>query len=60
MMGPKMHFFLPKNQHAQRKLFLNNPAMNYGSLKSAQIVLSMSKIDKKNSFKNYVFLLSCF
>ena len=31
--------FLPKNQHPQR-IFLNNPAMNYGSSKSAEIVLS--------------------
>ena len=51
---------LPKNQHAQRKLFKNDPARNYVLLKSAEIILlsqfSMSKIQgifsKKKSFKN--------
>ena len=52
--------FLPKNQHAQRKLFWNNPVMNYGLSKSAKIVLSKSifyvknrrNFFKKKSFKN--------
>ena len=40
--------FLPKNQHDQKKLFKNNPAMNYGSSKSAEIVLSKSIFYVKN------------
>ena len=52
--------FLPKNQHAQRIVFQNNPRMNYGSSKSVEIVLSKSifyvKINgifsKQNSLKN--------
>ena len=39
---------LPKNQHAQRKLFQNNPAMSYGLSKSAEIVLSKSIFYVKN------------
>ena len=54
--GSKNARFLPKNQHAQKKMFKNNPAMNYGLSKTAEIVLSKSKIDgtfsKKKSFKN--------
>jgi hypothetical protein len=42
--------FLAKNQHTQRNLFKKNPLMNYGSSKSAKIVLSnsisMSKINQ--------------
>ena len=38
---------LAKNQHTQRIFFLN-PLMNYGSSKSAKIVLSKSIFDVKN------------
>ena len=58
--GCKNARFLPKNRHPHRKLFENNPTMNYGSSKSAKIVLSKSifyiknrrKFFKKKSFKN--------
>ena len=51
--------FLPENRHAQRKLFLNNPAMKYCSSKSAEIILSvnflcqkLTEFFQKKSFKN--------
>ena len=37
-----------KNQHTQRKFFSKNPSMNYGSSKSAKIVLSKSIFEVKN------------
>ena len=51
---------MPKKPHAQRKLFWNNPEMDYGSSKSAKIILSKSIFYFKNqrnffikkSFKN--------
>ena len=39
---------MPKNQHTQRKLFQNNPAMDYGLSKSAEIVLLKSIFYVKN------------
>ena len=56
MVCPKMQDFLPRNQHAQMKMFQNNSSMKYG----AEIVLSKSifyvKIEeifsKKKPFKN--------
>ena len=47
MVGPKKARFLAKNQPTQRIFFLN-PSMNYGSSKSAKIVLSKSIFDVKN------------
>ena len=51
--------FFPKNEHAYKNFFYNNPAMNYGSSKSAETVLSKSIFyvkngifSKKKSFKN--------
>ena len=48
---------MSKNQQAQRKLFKNNPAMNYGSSKSAKIVPSKSIFQFKNrrNLKKYQF-----
>ena len=50
MVDPKMLDFCP-NQHAQR-IFLNNPMMNYGSSKSAEIILS--KINRFFQKKNHL------
>ena len=50
--------FLPKNQHAQRISFLNNPMMNDGLSKSAKIVLPKSIFHVKNQqnfFKETIF-----
>ena len=47
MVGPRKRF-LAKNQHTQRIFFLNNPSMNYGSSKSAEIVLPKSILNVKN------------
>ena len=48
MVGPKKARFLAKNQHTQGKSFSKNPSMNYGSSKSAKIVLSKSIFNVKN------------
>ena len=43
----KLERFLDKNQHTQR-IFFKNRSMNYGSSKSAKIVLTMSIFYVKN------------
>ena len=59
MVGPKMQDFAQEST-CSKEIFLNNPTMNYGSSKSAEIVLSKSifyvknrqNFFKKKSFKN--------
>ena len=49
---------MPKNLHAHRKLFKNNPVMNYGLSKNAEIVLSKSIFHVKN--RQMTILMFCF
>ena len=46
--GSQKARFLSKNQHTQKEKKIKNPLMNYGSSKSAKIVLSKSILDVKN------------
>ena len=56
MVGPKKQDFCPRI-NMLKELFLNNPAMNYGTSKSAEIVLSKAIFyvkTQRNSFKKKI------
>ena len=52
MVGPKMQDFCPRIDMLKGNCFKNNPAMNYGSSKSAEIVIP--KIDGIFSKKEFI------